>query len=167
MSRGVAKRKKTILLSGSKLCTMQIFNKKANFDYKLESERFEAGLALTGAEARAVRTGHASLSQSALRFLDGELWLINANLPQDGVTNYNPTRIRKLLMHKSEILSLLTKSKQRKLTLVPIKLYNKGRLVKLQLALGKSKRKFEKKESIKRKDIEREIAKEFKSGPVR
>ncbi len=141
---------------------MQIFNRRANFDYKLESERFEAGLVLTGAEAKAVRTGHADLSQSALRFVGGELWLINANLPQEGVANYNPTKMRKLLLHKSEIISILTKSKQRKLTLVPIKLYNKGRLVKLSLALGKSKRKFEKKELIKQKDIEREFEQEFK-----
>lgn len=135
---------------------MQIFNKRAKFNYKLENERFEAGISLSGGEAKAVRTGHADLSQSYAKIFNGEAYLINANIPVFGA-KVEPTRTRKLLMHKSEIVSILTKMKQRKLTLVPLKLYTKARLIKLELALGKSKRKFEKKEALKRRDIEREI----------
>src|SRR3989304_1208626 len=121
---------------------MHIFNKRARFSYKLEPERVEAGLSLSGGEAKAVRTGHADLSQSTARILNGELYLINANIPVVGAKNYTATRSRKLLLHKEEIYSLATKSKQRKLTLVPIKLYTKGRLIKLELALGKPKAKY-------------------------
>jgi SsrA-binding protein len=144
------------------IVNMQIFNKRANFNYKLEEGRLEAGLVLSGGEAKAVRTGHADLSQSVARLINGELWLVNANIPIAGAQNYNSTRMRKLLLHKAEILSTLTKMKQRKLTLVPVKLYNKKRLIKIQLALGKSKHKFEKKESIKQKDITRELQEALK-----
>lgn len=141
---------------------MRIVNKRANFDYKLEPDRFEAGISLSGGEAKAVRTGHADLSQSLARVLSGEVWLINANIPVVGAKDYNSTHSRKLLLHAAEITSIMTKMKQRKLILVPTSLYNKGRLIKVELALGKAKRKFEKKEAIKRKDIKREIERDFR-----
>lgn len=137
---------------------MKIFNRKANYEYKLTGDRVEAGVSLLGAEAKALREGRGDISQAHGRILNGEAFLINANIPAVGVANYNPTRMRKLLLHKDEILSISTKMKQQKLNLVPVLMYTKARLVKVQLALGKPKRKFEKKESIKRKDIEREIA---------
>ena len=143
---------------------MSIVNKKARFNYQLEEERHEAGLVLTGGEAKAIRTGHADLSNSFAKILSGEIWLVNANIPITGAKNYNPTRSRKLLLHKSEIINLSVKMKQRKLNLVPLKLYNKARLTKLELALGKSKRKFEKKESLKQMDIKREVEQEYKTG---
>lgn len=143
---------------------MRISNKRANFEYQLQGDRFEVGIALTGGEAKAVRTGHADLSQALARVLNGEAYLINASIPVSGAKNYNATRTRKLLLHKQEIVSISTVAKQQKLTLVPTKLYTKGHLIKLELALGKPKRKFEKKEAIKRKDIEREIARELKIG---
>lgn len=144
---------------------MRIFNKRANFNYSLERDRIEAGVALSGGEAKAVRTGHLDLSQSHARIVNGEAFLINANIPIQGAVEYNSTRMRKLLLHKREIISISTKMKQQKLTLVPIKMYTKGHLVKCGLALGKSKRKFEKKEAIKGKDIAREIEKEFRGKP--
>ena len=140
---------------------MGIFNRRANFEYSLEADRVEAGLSLNGAEARSVREGHADLSRSVVRILEGEAWLINANIPST-TGSYNPTRSRKLLLHKSEILSLATRMKQFKLTLVPISLYTKGRLVKLQFALGKPKRTFEKRQFLKQKDIARELEQELK-----
>ncbi|MDP3994360.1 MAG: SsrA-binding protein SmpB [bacterium] len=143
---------------------MRIFNKKAKFDYNLEKERIETGVVLSGGEAKAIRTGHLDLSQSHARIVNGEVFLINANIPVQGAIKYNSTRMRKLLLHKKEIISLSTKVKQQKLTLVPVKMYTKGHLVKCELALGKSKRKFEKKEAIKRKDIERDIEKEFRGN---
>ena len=141
---------------------MKITNKRVNYEYKLEGDRVEAGISLSGGEAKAIRTGHADINQSVARIVNDEAFLINANIPVIGAQNYSSTRSRKLLLHKKEILSLTTKMKQFKLTLVPISLYNKGRLIKVTLALAKPKRKFEKKEAIKRKDIERELEKEFK-----
>ncbi len=141
---------------------MKAFNKKARFQYALEPERVEAGMVLSGGEAKAIRTGHVDLSQSVARILNGEAYLINANIPIQGAQKYTSTRTRKLLLHKQELLFLATKMKQKKLTLVPTKVYTKGRLIKLELALGKPKSKYEKKETIKKKDIERELEKDFK-----
>ena len=140
---------------------MKITNKKANFNYSLEKERIEAGVVLSGGEAKAVRTGHLDLSQSHARIVNSEIYLINANIPVQGAVKYDSTRMRKMLLHKREIISISSKLKQQKLTLVPVKMYTKGHLVKCELALGKSKRKFEKKESIKRKDIQREVEREL------
>ena len=143
---------------------MKVFNKKANYEYTLTDDRYEAGISLLGAEAKAIRTGHLDLGQSTARILNGEIWLINANIPAaQPPKNYNPTRLRKLLLHKNQIISLITKMKQQKLTLVPTKIYNKGRIFKVGLALGKYKRKFEKRQSIKKKDIQKEIEQELKS----
>lgn len=143
---------------------MRIFNKRAKFEYELTGEKVEAGLSLRGAEAKSIRENRADLSQSHVRIMGTEAFLINANIPVSGTKDNDPTRIRKLLLHKGEILSLLTKSKQKKLQIVPLSLYNKGRLIKLGLELGKPKRKFEKKEAIKRHDIDRDIEKEFKGS---
>lgn len=140
---------------------MKIFNKRAKFDYKLEEGRVEAGISLSGGEAKAVREKRANISQAHVRILNDEAFLINANIPVAGA-KYEPTRIRKLLLHKGQILSLSVKMKQRKLTLVPLAMYTKGRLVKLELALGKTKRKFEKKEATKKKDLRRELERELK-----
>lgn len=143
---------------------MAIFNKKANFNYAIEEKGIEAGLSLSGGEAKAIRTGHADLSLAVVRIMDGEAYLINANIPIAGAQKYNATRMRKLLLHREEIVSILTKMKQGKLTLIPLKLYTKRRLIKLELALGKPKRKFEKRQLIKKKDIERELEKDYKGS---
>lgn len=141
---------------------MKVKNKKAYFNYKLESERVEAGISLMGGEAKAVRTSRVDISNAHARILNGEVYLVNANIPVESKKDYNPTRMRKLLLHKKEIVSLQTKMKQRKLTLVPTSMYTKRRLVKIELALGKGKRKFEKRQTIKKRDIDREIEKELK-----
>jgi SsrA-binding protein len=143
---------------------MRIFNKKAGFNYKLEDEKYEAGLVLSGGEAKAIRTGHADLNQSYARILSGNAYLINANIPVVGAKDYDSTRMRRLLLHKSEIISIQSKIKQRKLTLVPMKLYTKGRIIKLGLALGKSKREFEKRETIKKMDFQRDLERELKDS---
>lgn len=141
---------------------MQIVNKKAQFNYKLY-DRFEAGIVLNGGEVKAVKNQGADLSNSYAKILNREVYLINANIPVKDKKNYDSTRTRKLLLHKKEVISLLSIMKAKKLTLVPTKLYTKKRLVKLELALAKTKREFEKKESIKRKDLEREIEQELKN----
>ncbi len=141
---------------------MKIVNKKAKFEYELTGEGVEAGVSLLGAEAKSVREGRADISQAAIRILKDEAYLINANIPAQGIQKYDSTRMRKLLLHRSEILSLITKMKQKKLQIVPLRVYNKGRLIKIYLELGKGKRKFQKKESIRRHDINRDIERELK-----
>ena len=145
---------------------MKIFNKRARFDYQL-FERIEAGIALTGGEAKAVRTGHADLTNSFAKIINGEVYLINGKIPIHLAQNYDPAKTRKLLLRKSQIISLESKMKQKKLTLVPVSIYTKRNLVKIELALAKSRHKFEKKESIKKKDIQREIEQEFKGKKVK
>lgn len=143
---------------------MAIINKRAKFNYKLEGDKYEAGVSLLGIEAKTIRGGRGDLSNAIAKIHEGEAWLINANIPaSQPPLNYNSTRSRKLLLHKHELVSISTKMKQQKLTLVPVKMYNKGRLIKIELVLGKPKRKFEKRQTIKKKDIEREIEQELKN----
>lgn len=143
---------------------MRLFNKRARFEYELTGEGVEAGLSLKGAEAKSLREGRGDISQAFVKIVGNEAYLLNANIPAAGLTKYDPTRTRKLLLHRAEILSLVTKMKQKKLQIVPIRVYTKGRLIKLYAELGKPKRKFEKKEAIKRRDIKRELEKEFKGS---
>lgn len=141
---------------------MKIYNKKARFDYQL-FDRIEAGLMLNGSEAKAIHTGHADISRSFARMVGGELFLLNANIPVTSPPQgYNPLRSRKLLVHKKELFGLAVRMKQQKLTLVLTSLYTKGRLIKAELALAKSKRKFEKKQTLKARDIQRDVDRELK-----
>lgn len=140
-----------------------MLNKRARFEYELMGEGVEAGISLKGAEAKSLRENRGDISQAFVKIVGNEAFLVNANIPVTGLAKYDPTRSRKLLLHRKEILAISTKMKQKKLQIVPISVYNKGRLIKLYLELGKPKRKFEKKESIKRHDIDLDIAKEFKN----
>lgn len=140
---------------------MKIVNKKAGFNYEILS-RLEAGISLTGGEAKAVRTGHINLSNSYAKIIGGEVYLVNADIPIPGKLNYTSTRSRKLLLHRSEIAQIELNLKQKKLTLVPTKVYNTHGLIKVEIALARSKRKFEKREVLKKRDIEREIAQSTK-----
>lgn len=137
---------------------MKISNKRAFYDFDVR-EKFEAGINLTGAEVKAFREGHADLTGAFVRIMGAEAYLIGAKIfpylyarPE----NYEPTRTRKLLMHKKEILTLKHKIEGANLTLVPVSWYTTKRLIKLELALGKSKKKFEKRAAIKSKDLDRE-----------
>ncbi len=142
-------------------------NKKANFDYKI-LEKYEAGLELLGHEVKSIKTGHVSLKGSFVVLKRSkklnklpEAYLINAHVPlykfAGTIKNYDPYRSRKLLLKKSEIIRLLGKKKAEGLTLVPIKLYTKRSLIKLEFGLGKGKKKFDKREDIKKKDLERKV----------
>ena len=141
---------------------MIIRNKRARFEYSLEGDKYEAGISLSGGEAKAVRTGHLDLSQSVAKIMGGEAWLVNANIPVVGAKDYNSTRSRKLLLHKTEVFSLSNKIRQLRLTFVPTSVYTKGHLIKVGLVLGKPKREFEKREAFKKKVVEREVARELK-----
>lgn len=148
---------------------MKIFNKKAKFEYELTGEGIEAGISLKGVEAKSIGENRCDLSNSYVKIIGLEAFLVNANIPAVGIKNYDPLRLRKLLLHKSEILALNTKAKQENLQFVPVSIYNKSsqkglksRLIKLYIELGRGKRKFEKKNSIKAHDIDRDIEKEFR-----
>ena len=140
---------------------MKILNKRAGFNYTIE-EKIEAGIVLTGGEARAIRTGHINLSNSYAKIINNEVYLVNADVPVAGAKDYDSTHMRKLLLKRSEIINLETKMKQRRLTLVPTKVYTLARLIKVELGLAKSKREFEKKNVIKERDIKRDLDRELK-----
>ena len=140
---------------------MKILNRKAKFNYQF-IESLEAGIALAGHEVRAVKNGRVDLSTAYAKIMGDEVYLINANIASSVVADYNPTQARKLLLHRNQIVSLKTKMQAKKLTLVPTKMYTKNRLIKVEITLAKNKRKYEKKELKKRKDIEREIERELK-----
>lgn len=144
---------------------MKISNKRAFYDY-LIGEKFEAGINLNGAEVKAVKMGHADLSGSFVRIMGSEAYLINAKIfPYEYARpeNYQETRTRKLLLHKKEIISLKGKTDGANLTLVPISLYDKHGLIKLEVGIGKGKRQFDKKETKKRADLKRDIEQELAS----
>lgn len=142
---------------------MKIVNKRAFYDYLL-SEHFEAGINLNGAEVKAIRLGHADLKGSFVRIIGSEAYLINAKIfPYEYARpeGYNPTRTRKLLLHKKEIIALKSKTEGQNLTLVPVSLYTTKSFIKLEIALGKGKKQYDKKEAIKKKDIQREVEQEL------
>ena len=144
---------------------MKITNRRAFFDYQL-LESFEAGINLYGHEVKSVRGGKADLAGSFVRIIGSEAYLVNAKIfpYQPGqVEDYDERRTRKLLMHKKEIISLKSKTDGANLTLVPVSMYIKHGFVKLEVALGKGKRKYEKRESIKKRDIQRNLEQELAS----
>ena len=138
---------------------MKITNKKAFFDYEIQ-DRFEAGINLLGTEVKAIRTGHADITGAHVRILGNEAYLINSKIfpyQYSRPENYDEKRTRKLLLHKNEIISLKSKTDGANLALVPISLYFKNGFIKLEVAIGKGKKKFEKKEAKKKKDLDREM----------
>jgi len=142
---------------------MKIINRSASYDYNL-FEKFEAGITLNGAEVKAIRLGQANINGSFVRIVGIEAYLVNAKIfpyKYARPEGYDETRSRKLLLHKKEILAIKSKAEGEGLTVVPLSLYIKNRLIKLELALAKGKKKFEKKESIKRKDILRDVEAEM------
>ena len=141
---------------------MKIINRKAKFNYQW-IENLEAGIVLAGHEVRAVKNGKVDLATAYAKIMGDEVYLINANIASSISGDYDSTRARKLLLHRNQIDSLKTKMQAKKLTLVPTKMYTKNRLIKVDIALAKTKRKYEKKELKKRKDIERDTERELKS----
>lgn len=142
---------------------MKISNKKAFFDYEL-LERFEAGINLTGAEVKAVRQGSVDLTGSFVRIRGSEAYLVNAKiLPYKYARpeGYDEKRSRKLLLHKREIIALKGRIDGGNLTIVPVSLYNTHNLIKAELALGKSKKKYDKRQAIKKRDIQRAVEEDF------
>jgi SsrA-binding protein len=134
-------------------------NRKAFHNYHI-GESVEAGVGLTGSEIKSVRSGRVSLGDAYVRPENGELWLLNAHIARydaSSYLNHEPTRPRKLLLHRKEINTLSGKVAEKGLTLVPVRLYIKGHLAKVEIALAKGKKLYDKRESISRRELDREL----------
>ena len=141
-------------------------NKKAYHDYHIE-ETYEAGIMLKGTEVKSLREGRANLKDSFARVENNEIFLYNCHISpysHGNIANHDPLRTRKLLMHKGEIQRLMGKMILKGYTLLPLKLYFKNEKAKMELALAKGKKQYDKREDIKKKDAEREMEKAFKES---
>ncbi|HOK00619.1 MAG TPA: SsrA-binding protein SmpB [Candidatus Pacearchaeota archaeon] len=140
-------------------------NKKAYYNYNI-LEKFEAGISLLGTEVKSIKEGRINLSGSYIMVKNNEVFLVGAKIPpyqpKNAPLNYNPERDRKLLLTKKEINYLLGKSKEKGLTLIPLKVYTKNTKIKIEFGIAKGKKKFDKKEIIKKREIQKEINKEMK-----
>jgi SsrA-binding protein len=140
-------------------------NRKARFDYEV-LDKYEAGIELTGHEVKSVRSGGMALLGAFVIVRGGEAYLINANItpfqPKNAPEDYDPLRNRRLLLTKKEIAELGGTEKNKSLTIVPLAVYSKGRKIKLELAVVRGKKKFDKRETIKRRDTERDIRRRMK-----
>jgi SsrA-binding protein len=140
-------------------------NKKAYHDYSIE-EKFEAGMVLQGTEVKSLRTGKANLNDAFAMIKDGEAYLHNLHIsPYDfgNRENHDPDRMRKLLLHKQEIVKLFSKVREQGYSLVPLRLYFKDGKAKVEMGLAKGKKLYDKREDLKKKDDHREMAKALKS----
>ncbi|MEO9169979.1 MAG: SsrA-binding protein SmpB [Candidatus Baltobacteraceae bacterium] len=137
-----------------------IDNRRARHEYHI-LESLEAGLALTGTEVKSIRAGGVSLNEAYARFRDGEAWLMSMHVPpykQGSFSNVDPTRPRKLLLHRDQIKALMGKVKEKGLTIVPLRMYFTRGMVKVELGLARGKKMWDKREDVAKRDVEREIA---------
>ena len=135
-------------------------NRRARFDYDI-TETFEAGLVLTGTEVKALRQGKASLAQAFATVRNGEAWLVQAHIPEyefGNRANHDPTRMRKLLLHRDEIARMERFTEEQGRTLVPMRLYWKDGRAKVLIGLGRGKARFDKRADLARKDADRAIS---------
>ncbi len=135
-------------------------NRKARFNYEI-LEKIEAGISLKGTEVKSVRNKNVSIEESYAQIKNDEVFLYNLHISpyeQGNRENHDPIRVRKLLLHRHEIKKLIAKIQQKGLSLIPLSIYTKKGIIKVELAVGRGKRLVDKRESIKKKAIEREIA---------
>ncbi len=140
-------------------------NKKARFDYEVV-DTFEAGIILTGAEVKSVKKGQVNLTGARVIEKEGKFWVVGMSIPKYQFTtdpDYDPGRIRELLLHKREISSIGAKKEAGGLTLVALSTYNKGDLIKLSIGLVRGKKKYEKREQQKKRDEELALARRLKT----
>ena len=139
-----------------------IKNKKASFEYSFMAT-YTAGIMLKGTEVKSIREGKATLSESFCIIINGDLWVKNLHISefkQGSYNNHEPKRMRKLLLNKSELLKINSKLKEKGVTIIPIQLFfNERGYAKLEIALARGKKTFDKREDLKKKDQQREIAK--------
>ncbi len=141
-----------------------VVNRQARFNYEI-LERIEVGISLVGTEVKSIREGRANIKEAYADIRNGEVYLIGAHISpysHGNITNHNPLRERKLLLKSSEIKKLQGKVMEKGLTLVPLRLYLKGRLIKLELGVGRGKKLVDKREDIKKRDQQREVQRALK-----
>lgn len=142
-------------------------NRQARFNYEI-LETFEAGIELLGTEVKSIRNGQANLRDAFAIIRDGEVLLLNLYISPHQTTrnsyNHNPTRTRKLLLRRQEINKLIGKVEQKGLTLVPLRIYGKNGWIKVAIALARSKKLFDKREDIRKREDKRDMARAMKSG---
>lgn len=139
-------------------------NRRAFYEYSID-EKFECGIELVGSEVKSIRAGHISFADSYARIRGGELWLVGLRISaydQASFFNHEPDRERRLLVHRQEIRRLKRRVDERGFTLVPLSLYFKGSLVKVELGLGKGKREYDKRQTIKKRDQTRDALREMR-----
>ena len=147
--------------SGNKLIAN---NKKAYYDYFIE-DKYEAGLVLHGTEVKSLRMGKCSIKESYVQIINGEVYIINMNITpyeKGNIFNRDPLRPKKLLLHKQEINKLAGKTSQQGYTIVPLQVYISNGKMKIEIGVGKGKKNYDKRDSIAKKDQQREVQKEFK-----
>lgn len=140
---------------------MEILNRKARYDYEV-LDKYEAGIVLTGTEIKSIRNGNANLKDSYAVIKNGELYLLNMHISEykeGNIFNHDENRTRKLLLHKNEIKKIIDKVSIKGLTLVPLRLYFSKGKAKIELAVARGKHTYDKKETIKQRDLEREMKK--------
>ncbi len=143
---------------------MEIINRKAKHDYFIE-DTYEAGIVLKGTEVKSIRNGQANLKDSYCIIRNNEIFILNMHIShykEGNIFNHDETRTRKLLLHHKEILKLHNKIKLEGFTIIPLKLYFKGNYVKILIGVAKGKKDYDKRETIKKRDVEREIRKTMK-----
>lgn len=142
-----------------------IENKRARFDYEI-LETFEAGIELLGNEVKSIKNKQASLEGSFVGIRGKEAFLIHAHIPpyqpKNTTKEYDPHRTRKLLLNKNELNGLVGKEQTKGLTLVPLSMYNKGKVIKLEFGIARKKKKFDKRDSVKKRETDREIRRAMK-----
>jgi SsrA-binding protein len=134
-------------------------NRKANFEYEILN-RYEAGIVITGTEVKSIRDGKINIQESYGRIINDEVWIINSHINEykyGNINNHEPIRNRKLLLNKREIRKIKQQLQEKGLTLVPLKVYFKGSLIKVEIGIAKGKKLYDKRESIKKRDIERNL----------
>jgi SsrA-binding protein len=141
-------------------------NKKAYFDYEILDE-YEAGIELCGTEVKSIRAGHVNLKDSHIKIMRNEAYLINSHIShyeQGNINNHEPERSRKLLLHRKELNYLEGKLKEQGLTIVPLSMYFKNRKIKIRIALAKGKKSYDKRHSLRDKDMQREAERAFRGS---
>jgi SsrA-binding protein len=144
-------------------------NRRARHDYAIE-DTLEAGLVLTGTEIKSIRAGHANLAEAYARIERGEAWLIGAHIApyeQGNRNNHEPTRTRKLLMHRDQIAELVGKTQAKGFTLVPLRLYIRDGLAKLEVGIARGKKAHDKRRTIAERDMRRELEREGKEARIK
>ena len=139
-------------------------NKKAYHDYFID-EKYETGIELAGTEVKSIRMGKCSIKEAFVRIDKGEVWVYGMNInpyEKGNIFNKDPLRVRKLLLHKKEILKISGKMKEQGITVVPLQVYFSGSLVKMEIGLAKGKKLYDKRDDIAKKDQKREAQREFK-----